>query len=182
MSTEMSSTKMETVYKCKSCDKSFNQELNLKNHVLHSHKNKVRKCDSCDNYASSEVLLVQKKSWPRNILKDILESGQNTFARLEYQKNHIHTVHKDYNCAKCNKSFNTAFCLKMHIRTVHEGQKRSICDMCNKSFSQSGYLTVHIRRFHEGRKDYRCDSCKKLFTAAYSLKEHIHARPKRLQV
>ena len=66
MSTEKFPSKMETIYKCKSCEKSFNQGEKLKKHILISHK--VHECDFCGE----------------------------TFTRQTTLKNHTHTVHEGH--------------------------------------------------------------------------------------
>ena len=55
--------------------------------------------------------------------------------------------------------------------TVHNGQKD--CDTCGKLFSRAGTLKIHIKTVHNGQKDHKCDSCEKAFSSAQSLKKHI---------
>jgi len=39
--------------------------------------------------------------------------------------------------------------LKIHIKTLHEGQRNYRCDYCGKSFTGSQYLEKHIKTIHE---------------------------------
>ena len=79
---------------------------------------------------------------------------------------------KSHKCDSCSKSFNAAYKLKIHIRTVHEGHKDFKCDSCGKLFSGAGGLKRHIASVHEGRKDHKCDSCEKSFARSHHLKRH----------
>ena len=47
------------------------------------------------------------------------------------------------------------------------------CDSFGKSFTQAGNLRVHIKTVQEGEKDFTCESCEKSFTQVDSLKGHI---------
>ena len=46
-------------------------------------------------------------------------------------------------------------------KMVHEGQK---CKSCDKSFSKAGHLKLHINTIHKGQKNYKCHSCSKSFS------------------
>ena len=55
---------------------------------------------------------------------------------------------KDFKCETCGKTFTQSGSLKVHIRTVHEGQKNYECTMCSKAFGQSGDLSRHVKKIH----------------------------------
>ena len=78
-------------------------------------------------------------------------------------------------CASCGKTFSRASNLKVHINSVHNGQKDHKCDSCGKAFSQAGHLKFHINSVHNGQKDHKCDSCGKTFSQAGNLKAHINS-------
>ena len=58
---------------------------------------------------------------------------------------------------------------EMCIRDSHK------CDSCGKEFSQAGSLKIHINSVHNGQKDHKCDSCGKAFSGAGDLKKHINS-------
>ena len=62
------------------------------------------------------------------------------------------------------KSFSQSDDSKMHINSVHNGQKDHICEPCGKVFSYAGKLKRHINAVHKGQKDHICDSCGKSFS------------------
>ena len=45
--------------------------------------------------------------------------------------------------------------------------------MCTAKFSQNGHLKVHISSIHEGNKPSKCDICTKKYTRNENLKSHI---------
>ena len=52
------------------------------------------------------------------------------------------------------KSFSQSDDSKMHINSVHNGQKDHICEPCGKVFSYAGKLKRHINAVHKGQKDH----------------------------
>jgi KRAB domain-containing zinc finger protein len=54
---------------------------------------------------------------------------------------------------------NVTFMLKVHVASVHEGDKPFNCDICNYCFSKRDKLKRHIASIHEGKKPLKCDIC-----------------------
>ena len=61
---------------------------------------------------------------------------------------------KSNKCSKCGLSFAKKHNLKVHIRTVHEGQKPFKCTICDASFARSGNLKKHVATVHERKKPF----------------------------
>ena len=57
----------------------------------------------------------------------------------------------------CGKAFPEVGSLKIHINSVHNGQREYRCGQCGKEFSQGGHLKGHINEVHKGQKDHKCD-------------------------
>ena len=99
-----------------------------------------------------------------------------SFSRSRDIKIHMKTVHegqKNYNCDSCDKSFTLGSNLKRHFRIVHEGQKDYKCVSCEKSFITRSHFKRHFQSVHEGRKEFKCDSCDKSFSRKDSFKRHL---------
>ena len=141
------------------CQKSFNRQARLNEH-LRSHTNdRVFKCphSAC--------------------MKD--------FLRDTHLKHHIKSAHsdiRDYVCSYdgCGKSFATGTRLKRHY-AAHEGRDKYRCQIpsCGQAFRKHGTLQTHITSIHEGRDPFICDepdhngkSCAAGFDTAGKLKTH----------
>ena len=69
-------------------------------------------------------------------------------------------------CKKCNQSSHNFKCeyfdnLKLHIETVHEGEKPFKCKLCDRMCSQIETLDQHVADIHEGKKPFKCKKCNK---------------------
>ena len=75
-----------------------------------------------------------------------------------------------YNCAMCNKEFESTIDLKSHVLT-HKNMKdpKFKCDQCSKMFTTKGALDRHIKGLHEGLR-YSCDKWEYNAAQAQSLK------------
>ena len=69
------------------------------------------------------------------------------------------------------KSFSQSDDSKMHINSVHNGQKDHICEPCGKVFSYAGKLKRHINAVHKGQKDHMWLMWKVIF----SIRKHINS-------
>ena len=76
-------------------------------------------------------------------------------------KMHIISVHegqKPFKCSVCNNC-SRKWVLTQLIALVHEGKKPLDCSICNYSCSQKGTLIKHIATLHEGKKTFKCSIC-----------------------
>jgi uncharacterized Zn-finger protein len=141
------------------CDKTFNRQARLNEH-LRSHTNtRPFKCPHC----------------PKNFLRD------------SHLKHHVKSAHsnvRDYTCSHigCGKSFATGTRLRRHEAT-HSGQNKYTCtgyEGCNQTFRKRETLSRHILQAHEQKKPFPCteinsntgETCQKRFDTAEKLKSH----------
>ncbi|CAI2723878.1 unnamed protein product [Schistosoma spindalis] len=76
-------------------------------------------------------------------------------------------------CPNCRKPFPGLTSLRVHIDSVHHGNRIPQCDYCMKKFSTLSYLRMHISTVHEGVRAYSCNICEKSYTQKHSLKKHL---------
>ncbi len=80
--------------------------------------------------------------------------GRGSFFLIEFfistkfeRTSEIHTAVRDYMCFKCEKTFTSASCLKLHKR-IHTGEKPYHCTVCGKLFNHSSALHKHTKYNH----------------------------------
>ncbi|KAG0304704.1 hypothetical protein BGZ98_005148 [Dissophora globulifera] len=76
----------------------------------------------------------------------------------------------EFECDKCDKTFNRQFNLKSHQRT-HSNEKPNKCHYCPKAFLRKYDCERHVRK-HEDNKHYQCEQCDEGFTRWEGLNRH----------
>ena len=85
-------------------------------------------------------------------------------------------------CDKCDTTFTTNACLKIHIDEIHLDIKQYKCDQCKESFLRGDELTIHIDNLHRQIEDYKCEYCSMPFADSGAMKRHvrnIHLKPEK---
>lgn len=81
---------------------------------------------------------------------------------------------KNLLCNYCNKSFSDSYCLKRHIKTIHEKSAAQFVCGCGKVYTQSSDLKRHQARHHADRNaNFQCGICPKIFKYEGDLKDHL---------
>ena len=83
---------------------------------------------------------------------------------LEKHTNRVHLdlpSKKNFVCPTCGNSYVSLGVLKIHVKTVHEGEKPWECSLCGKRFGQKISWSKHVKT-HTGEAAWTCPLCKKL--------------------
>lgn len=194
--------------KCQLCNKTFNTDRHLQNH-LNSHKELKFPCEYCCRIYQTLYRLKRhiKRAHIPNVCEDCNEVFYDRAIYTKHKKEHNEEKpiicrycskafdkpknlseherlqHKVdglvHQCHLCDKTFINASLLKNHIKTHDKCFK---CEVCNKLFSSRYNLQSHMVT-HTGEKNYRCDLCQKGFSTKHSMKNHraTHSDAKNFQ-
>ncbi|KAK4473709.1 hypothetical protein MN116_003053 [Schistosoma mekongi] len=94
-------------------------------------------------------------------------------ATIESQVSLSSSSEKLVSIPDCKKPFASPTSLRVHLDSVHHGNRTPQCDHCMKKFSTLSYLRMHIATVHEGVRAYACSVCEKSYTQKHSLKKHL---------
>lgn len=150
-------TKIEKLFACSQCDRTFTRSSSLTNHNL-IHKSK--KSFARDEFGGKREKLFACDQCDRKFLR-------NSYLNQHKQ---IHSGTKPYACNECERKFSDSSTLRKHKQT-HSGERPFSCDRCDRKFSRNSTLVRH-KLIHTGEKPFVCDQCNKKFTRKSSLNQH----------
>ncbi|XP_050545389.1 zinc finger protein 43-like isoform X2 [Daktulosphaira vitifoliae] len=167
---------------CRYCNKKFNYDFNLSQHIKKKHKfSKNYHCSECFKvfYKRSDIkmhIFKEHNNYQKFSCKICAVSFYSSLELSEHMK--IHYSKNSYKCDVCPKSFNSSYRLYQHYQW-HLGINHFKCQFCSKMFSNfSSYLSHE--RIHTGEKSCVCCVCKKRFKVISNLKfrSRIHMKCK----
>ena len=164
---------------CEKCGEKFKGEDVLKYHIKFVHNNeRNHKCKICGLmvrtkfYLKKHIATVHEKQ--KNVQCD--QCGKEFFDKWRL-RGHIRDNHeepeKKFQCERCEKSFKTRTCWKIHFERMHVENKKFPCTKCTRSYALKHELEDHISSIHEGIKKFKCNECTSVFTRADNLRTHV---------
>ena len=134
-------------YPCKNCKKVFANPIDLKNHV-------TRSCFKAYQETNKSGTIVAKKK------KTNFDCGScgKSFTNLKFLENHAKAFHKGltFHCFKCGNNYENFSKLLSHISLNHKTSKADICSWtcpkCDQHFDKELALLIHMGISHPGMK------------------------------
>lgn len=173
----------EKPYECLQCGMTFNQRGNLTLHERMHSQQRPYQCEFCSKQFSTSSNLKAHQRSHSDERKFNCKECEMKFKSAAELKNHCstHTNIRKFVCDQCDKSFYKVAYLNVHIRTVHEGEKRHRCTECHKTFSNTSNLIVH-RRSHTNEKPFQCKVCMFRFSQSSALNRHLRQHQDKHQI
>jgi len=183
-------------YKCDKCKKDFSSEVKLKMHVKHCTFGQTLQCKTCNKtFANKRNLRDHTKIFHQ--AEPIKEESKYHFPCTEcdkvfYKKSNLtshllrHSDATPFICGvpNCGKGFKREKTLIKHFQLIHKGIKDEfLCVHCGQQFMSQTGLRAHIS-IHTGqdyvKRNVKCDACGKAFRCQADLKTHmvVHTKVK----
>ena len=164
-------------HECLSCDKQFEYNFLLKQH-MQSHTKELS-CDQCGSvFTSLAALTHHTKHIHNKILDDRIRNFVcsvcgKAFLHKENLNQHarVHSDVKSFVCTVCGFSTKANSALNVHMR-IHTDERSYQCKFCGKRYKSNSNLHIHMKT-HTGEKGYQCKMCNKEFTTSSRLKRHM---------
>lgn len=179
-------SKKQPKLKCTFCDRAFNKNFDLQQHIRCHTGEKPFQCVVCGR-AFAQKSNVKKhmqthKVWPDGLSNTLpgsdgeeaedMQLRQMLEERHEVDNQSVKKERPDYVCPYCSYSGKTYFELKSHMKS-HKREKvyKCIQSSCGRMFSNLDPFLEHIQS-HENEMTYRCHQCSKSFPSLYELGTH----------
>ncbi|XP_055311487.1 zinc finger protein 595-like [Sitodiplosis mosellana] len=160
-----------TLYTCHLCEKDCHTQSNLQSHFKHHVK--MTKCQVCKRSLKLDDLNSHLCGKEKSIRCDYCPNEFTTTSKLveHLEKSHETNV-KFYQCEKCKKCFPMIALKDFHmISHAQDEPKPFVCEICSKAFSKEYYLKVHSET-HDAPKSHLCEECGKGFPSKRNLQKH----------
>ena len=180
--------KKNSKLQCSFCDRCFNKNFDLQQHIRCHTGEKPFQCVVCGR-AFAQKSNVKKhmqthKVWPDGLANTLSIGQENDHADGRNSQNEENDddpllesgmEKPDYTCPYCKSSCKTYFELKTHMKN-HKREKvyKCIQSTCGRMFSELDSFLEHIQ-VHEQEMTYRCHQCSKSFANLNDLANHQYS-------
>ncbi|XP_059471705.1 zinc finger protein 665-like [Neocloeon triangulifer] len=166
--------KKTSILSCSTCKKTFETEVDLKEHLRNTHQK--YQCKDCEELFDSKEAAEKHAVSPHNIpclhCKETFASRSLLNAHTEVE----HITKKPFVCLDCGLDFAAKTSLRVHMKN-HTGKRITVCDICGKSFRTCDALRQHkfVHMTDEEKKNmgFPCTMCDKKFSRRTKLEYHM---------
>ncbi|XP_058800089.1 zinc finger protein draculin-like isoform X2 [Phymastichus coffea] len=174
-----------TSYICRTCDRLYEQEVDLIKHMRLDHETKATatryECDTCGRSYLSKLKLLKHVLLHerRTLCKSMLQAEEQVIESSKVFDRQTHKLKFICQLEDCNAVLKSRRGFLRHMR-VHEDRRPIICEHCGKCYRIEDDLKRHIDDVHRKIKRYECDICNRFFAAKGTRDAHrrIHTREK----
>ena len=135
-------------YSCEKCGKVFKWRHSLRNHIKGHNDEKHYQCKVCGKEFNLNSTLCSHRKYCRNdgeecpVCHEVINGGRRMF------KNHMKLHPVEHPCEFCGKIFKRKEHWKRHI-ACHLNERRYQCALCDKAFNTSSQRSTHRARVHK---------------------------------
>ena len=127
------------------------------------------------NYSNVDIPDSTDKTFTKGNVSDQSSSVIGQVKVIDQKQQNIdrisHAPSRNYECDKCESSFQRLSNLNRHLKSKHEGVKFP-CNQCDYQATYQVNLKHHIQAMHEGIK-LSCNQCNSQFTFESALNKHV---------
>ncbi|XP_043200936.1 uncharacterized protein LOC122369894 [Amphibalanus amphitrite] len=156
------------------CERRFDSQKRLTHHLLQHLAGPPWRCKLCDKEFRSKYSLrdhVRTHSGQKPFECEICAMRFSLRSNLAMHMRYVHQNDRRFKCTLCGKGYKRRQLLQYHMLS-HEGVRPLSCPHCPMKMIYPQHLKLHLQT-HSGEKPHRCDVCSKAFSRRDNLRAHM---------